>query len=60
MDIGQHETEVIIVALIALTAAVITHSIDAQVYGSLVGALLGYSFHAITTSQTVAAVMGKK
>jgi hypothetical protein len=51
MDIGQHETEIVIVGIVALTISIVTHSISETIYGSLMGALLGYSFHAIASSQ---------
>lgn len=44
MAIDKNEVIIITVALVALTAAVVTNSIQENTYSALMGAFLGYTF----------------
>ena len=48
-----NEVILVSVGIAALTVAVVTHSASEQVYGSLMGALLGYAFHSVATQTAV-------
>jgi len=43
-EIDRNEVIIISVALICLSAAVMTHSISETTFGALMGAFLGYTF----------------
>ena len=42
--LDKNEAVIIVVALMALTAAVITNSIQENTYAALMGAFMGYTF----------------